>query len=137
MPRYAKLQDNELGRMTMTLENGAFLSLCLAFVFATFNIWVPYRKGRRPLAIYDLGSAMAVLATLSAMSAGFGGWPLWAGGGGVLAGAAAYLAVNGLVIDNLSELSELFLAFFYAASFTFYAVSTIVGTTFARTLLGV
>src|SRR5262245_19813245 len=106
----------------------AFLTAVSIVVFSILLIWIPFRSGRSPLAIYDLGSSLAVAGTLSAMSVDVAGAPLWLGGaGGLAVGISAALLVH-MLRHRINSISESKLLLFYVLSFVFFGASTAAGT---------
>lgn len=116
----------------MTTEQLAFIGVCGALVFATVLMWVPYRSGRYPFAIYDQVSAISVLAPATVLSVGAHGAYLWAGAVGAIAGVTAHALVNFLTTEKLSERSAFLLGLFYLGSFAAFATCTVLGTVLAR-----
>jgi hypothetical protein len=110
----------------------AFLTVAGVVVFALLLMWIPFRSGRSPLAIYDLGSSISVIGTLSAMSVGVVGIPLWLGGaGGLAAGVSAALLVHSFR-HRVVGASEKKVVLLYMLSFALFSVSTAAGTLVAR-----
>ena len=120
----------------MTAERFTFFALSGTIVFVALAIWIPFRAGRRPLAIYDQGSAVSVLGTIVIMAARREGLSLWAGGaGGLLAGLAVPLILH-LARHRIVPRSEAGLLLFYAGSFALYSMSVVAGTYVASSLIG-
>ena len=116
----------------MTTTQLAFLIPAGLVVVVVLEFWIAYRAGRRPLAIYDQGSAISIVAALTIMSQGAHGLSLWlAGTVGLLTGLCACLLVHGQRHHVVGR-SEAFLMVFYVASFVLYAASTVVGTLVVR-----
>jgi hypothetical protein len=106
----------------------AFLTVSGIIVLASLLFWIPFRSGRSPLAIYDLGSSISVSGTLAVMSVGFAGLPLWLGGAGGLAGGLAAALLIHRFRHRLTLSSEPKLALFYVFAFIFLAACTVAGT---------
>src|SRR5215470_12477688 len=119
----------------MTTVQIAFLVTAGLVVVVVLGGWIPFRAGRRPLAIYDQGSAISVIASLAIMSEGAQGLSLWfAGTVGLLTGISSCLLVHRLRHHVVGR-SEPFLMVFYVASFALYSASTVFGILGARWVL--
>lgn len=121
--------------MTMRV---AYLLLCSAVCYSVLAVWLPFRVGRRPWAIYDQGSTIAVLGTLWSSLLKSNGTALWVGGvGGVACGIGSCLLMNNAMPFIRTIRSELVLSSFYIASFILFGICTVLGVHGARWIFGV
>lgn len=76
-----------------------FWLISIAALAAVVMLWVPYRSGRRPLALFDQFAAYGIAGALGACAAGVRGpWPWLAGLLGLAGGLLAYLLANRLLL---------------------------------------
>ena len=73
----------------------AFPLVCFTAVCTSALIWIPFRSGRRPLALFDQSAAYAVLGVLGGYAADARGLELWLVGSlGLASGLLSYAAAN-------------------------------------------
>lgn len=73
----------------------AFCVLALAALLGVVMLWVPYRSGRRPLALFDQFAMYGIAGTLGACGGAAHGPGLWLPGSlGLASGLLAYLFSN-------------------------------------------
>ena len=116
-----------------------FLVVCGVAVLVVVMGWLPFRSGRRVLAIYDQVSAYAIIGVLSAFSATsekVEGFSLWVPGlAGLLFGISAYVLVDALCRrykDWEMPRGALFLIGWYVGRFIISLMSTLAGVFVGR-----
>ena len=96
-------------------------------VFGVVMIWLPFRAGRRPLAIHDQISAYAVIGTISWTSVKMEGLALWVPGvAGLLCGLAACVVVD-MLCRRFYDWIQLSVGLVYVGTFVAILASSIAG----------
>ena len=113
-----------------------FLVVCGVAVLVVVMGWLPFRSGRRVLAIYDQVSAYAIIGALSATSEKVEGFSLWVPGlAGLLFGISACVLVDALCRrykDWEMPRDALFLIGLYVGRFIISLMSTLAGVLVGR-----
>jgi hypothetical protein len=102
----------------------------MAVVFVVVMLWVPFRAGRRPLALFDQFAAFGIIGVLGAFSVSAQGLSLWVSGSlGLAFGLLSYFIANYILVRvgppqrAAAAMAAVSLSFLACASATFLFIS--------------
>ncbi len=115
---------------------GSFFFVVFVATMGVF-LWIPFRHGRRPLALYDQFSAVLLGGLSCALTVSQSGAGIWKLGLPAFAfGLCAYLGAEHLTMRFATGKSGYALALWYLGTFMAIILGTIAGAAIGSRLLG-
>ncbi len=112
-----------------------FLVFSGVLVLGVVMVWLPFRAGRRPLAIHDQISAYAVIWTISGTSVKMEGLALWVPGvAGLLCGIATCVVVD-MLWRRFYNWIQSSIGLAHVGTFVVIMASTIAGIYLGRSVI--